>query len=177
VIRFLLPLGALAGLLGLLFVGLSLNPREIPSPLVGKPVPEFSLPRLRFPDQQITHLDLRGKVSLLNFWATWCVGCRTEHPLLLQIANSTDVPIYGIDYKDQHKPALDWLQTLGDPYVASGYDAEGRMGLDLGVYGLPETFVVDVDGRIAYKHIGPITAADWKERILPEVQKLRERAR
>ena len=146
----------------------------MPSPLVGKPVPEFSLPRLDEPAKALTTADLRGKVSLLNVWATWCVGCRQEHPLLVDIANNSGVPIYGLNYKDQFKPALDWLSRYGNPYVTSGYDAEGRVGLDLGVYGLPETFVVDAKGQIAYKHVGPVTEAVWREKLEPLIRTLED---
>jgi len=116
-------------------------------------------------------------VSLLNVWATWCVGCREEHPLLLRIARETGIPIYGINYKDDREAALRWLERLGDPYVASGFDGDGRVGIDLGVYGLPETFVVDERGMIAYKHIGPITPAAWQEKIAPVVARLIEESR
>jgi len=170
-IRIALPLGFIA-LVVVLGVGLSLNPREVPSPLVGKPVPAFDAERLRFPDLRISNADLAGQVSLVNVWATWCVGCRVEHPLLVRIANEAAIPIYGINYKDQRPAALQWLQRFGDPYVASAYDADGRVGLDLGVYGLPETFVVDRNGVIAYKHIGPLTERDWVQKIQPLVRTL-----
>lgn len=170
-IRILLPLCFVA-LVAVLGVGLSLNPREIPSPLVGKPVPAYDVERLRFPELRARHSDLAGQVSLVNVWATWCEGCRVEHPLLVRIANESGVPIYGINYKDQRPAALQWLQRFGDPYVASAYDADGRVGLDLGVYGLPETFVVDRNGIIAYKHIGPVSERDWTEKIEPVIRAL-----
>jgi len=169
--RFALPLAFLA-LLVLLGVGLGLNPREVPSPLVGKPVPEFNLERLRFPEANLATADLKGKVSLVNFWATWCEGCRVEHPLLVRMANETGIPIYGINYKDERTAAVRWLDALGDPYTASGYDQRGTVGLDLGVYGLPETFVVGPDGVIVYKHIGPITPEAWRETLAPLVRSL-----
>ena len=169
--RFVLPAGFLA-LVVLLGVGLGLNPREVPSPLVGKPVPAFDLPRLRDPAQRLANADLRGQVTLVNFWATWCPGCREEHPLLVQIADQTGIPIYGVNYKDTRQPAIDWLERLGDPYVASAFDERGDMGLDLGVYGLPETFVVGPDGVIAYKHIGPIRPEDWEGKLLPVIRSL-----
>jgi cytochrome c biogenesis protein CcmG/thiol:disulfide interchange protein DsbE len=170
-LRVGLPLAFLA-LVVLLGVGLGLNPREVPSPLVGRPVPAFDLERLRHPGQRLTHEDLKGKVSLVNVWATWCEGCRAEHPLLVRIADDTGIPIYGINYKDAREPALAWLSRLGDPYTASGFDQAGKVGLDLGVYGLPETFVVGPDGRIAYKHIGPISAEDWEQRLAPVIRSL-----
>lgn len=170
-IRIALPL-AFVALVVVLGVGLSLNPREVPSPLVGKPMPAFDLERLRFPELRVRESDLSGQVSLVNVWATWCAGCRDEHPLLVRIANESGIPIYGLNYKDQRPAALQWLQRFGDPYVASGYDADGRAGLDLGVYGLPETFVVGPDGVIAYKHIGPIDERAWVEKIQPVVRSL-----
>lgn len=165
--RHLVPLVGFAGLALLLGVGLGLNPRLVPSPLVGKPAPEFSLPRLEDPARRFERADLLGQASLLNVWATWCAGCRDEHPLLVELATSAAVPIFGINYKDQYRPALDWLRRFGDPYVTSGYDAEGLAGIDFGVYGLPETFVIDPDGNIVYKHVGPLDQEILDERILP----------
>jgi cytochrome c biogenesis protein CcmG/thiol:disulfide interchange protein DsbE len=172
VTRYLLPLGILVALVVLLGVGLGLNPRLVPSPLVGKPTPEFSLPRLRVPEETLSREDLTGKVSLFNVWATWCVGCREEHPVLVHIAEQEGLPIYGLNYKDKRPEAIQWLQRFGDPYVASGFDADGRVGIDLGVYGLPETFVVDDKGMIVYKHIGPVSVQIWQEKMLPIVRKL-----
>jgi cytochrome c biogenesis protein CcmG/thiol:disulfide interchange protein DsbE len=165
----------LAGFVGLVIVlgiGLNLNPREVPSPLIGKPVPEFSLPRLRYEQMTISRRELLGKVSLVNFWATWCEGCRTEHPVLVHIANTTGVPIYGINYKDERKLATEWLDRFGDPYVSSAFDVRGTLGLDFGVYGLPETFVIAADGTIAYKHTGAISPSDWTDKLLPVIQSL-----
>jgi cytochrome c biogenesis protein CcmG/thiol:disulfide interchange protein DsbE len=169
--RYALPIGFIA-LVVVLGVGLSLNPREVPSPLVGKPIPAFDVERLRFPEQRLRDADLKGQVSLVNFWATWCEGCRLEHPLLVRIANESGIPIYGMNYKDERESALALLRQLGDPYVSSGFDLRGDVGLDLGVYGLPETFVVGPDGIIAYKQIGPITEQDWRDKILPVVRAL-----
>lgn len=170
--RYLLPLGVFIALLLLLGAGLSLNPRLVPSPLVGKALPEFALARLREPGQSLSHADLTGKVSLLNAWATWCVECRREHPVLVDIARQGDVPVYGLNYKDQRAEALTWLERLGDPYVASGFDADGRVGIDLGVYGLPETFLVDARGVIVHKHIGPISNEIWQRDFVPVIQRL-----
>ena len=170
--RFLLPLGIFMALVALLAAGLRLNPRLVPSPLVGKPLPEFSLGQLREPGRPLTHDDLTGKVSLLNAWATWCVECRREHPLLLDIARRGNIPVYGLNYKDRRPDALQWLQRLGDPYVASGFDADGRVGIDLGVYGLPETFLVDARGMIVHKHVGPINREIWEGEFLPIITRL-----
>lgn len=171
-IRYLLPLGIFIALVLLLGAGLSLNPRLVPSPLVGKPLPEFDLEELREPQRSLKSGDLTGKVSLLNAWATWCVECRREHPVLVDIAREGKVPVYGLNYKDQRPQALEWLQRLGDPYAASGFDADGRVGLDLGVYGLPETFLVDQKGIIVHKHIGPISREIWENEFLPVIRRL-----
>lgn len=170
--RYLLPLGVFIALVLLLGAGLGLNPRLVPSPLVGKPLPEFDLQQLRAPERSLTRKDLTGKVSLLNAWATWCVECRREHPVLVAIAQQGKVPVYGLNYKDQRPDALQWLQRLGDPYVASGFDADGRVGIDLGVYGLPETFLVDRHGTIIHKHIGPISTEIWEREFVPVIERL-----
>ena len=174
--RSLIPLGIFLALLVLLGIGLGLNPRLVPSPLIDRPAPAFQLPTLKDPAQQFSNGDLQGKVSLLNVWATWCVSCRQEHQVLMDLARSGQVDIYGLNYKDQYQAALEWLARLGNPYVASGYDAEGKVGIDLGVYGLPETFVLDADGVVAYKHIGPLTIEAWERRVLPVVNRLMERS-
>lgn len=171
-IRYLLPLGIFVALVALLAVGLGLNPREVPSPLVGKPVPEFTLPQLREPAKTLSRTDLTGRPVLLNAWATWCVECRREHPVLVAIARQGNVPVYGLNYKDQRPDALQWLERLGDPYVASGFDGDGRVGIDLGVYGLPETFLIDANGTIVHKHIGPISTEIWERDFVPVIARL-----
>lgn len=171
--RYLLPLGIFVALVLLLGVGLGLNPRLVPSPLVGKSVPEFTLPELGDPDRSVSEKDLAGRVSLLNAWATWCVECRREHPTLVAIAREGSIPIYGLNYKDERPAALEWLRRLGDPYVASAFDPDGRVGIDLGVYGLPETFLIDADGRIVHKHIGPIDGRIWETEFVPVIERLR----
>ncbi|MGE0388418.1 MAG: DsbE family thiol:disulfide interchange protein [Gammaproteobacteria bacterium] len=172
VLRYSLPAAVFVVLVVFLALGLTRDPRIVPSPLVGKPAPPFSMPQLRDPDKTLTLADLGGKVALLNVWATWCGACREEHPMLLQIARSGAVPIYGLDYKDDRAEAIAWLDRTGDPYVASGFDPQGRVGLDYGVYGAPETFVIDAAGKVAYKHIGPITPAVWNDTLLPLVKSL-----
>lgn len=171
--RFLIPLGLFAVLAVFLWVGLHLRPSEVPSPLIGKPAPSFTLPQLHVPEATIGPADLRGQVWLFNVWASWCVSCRDEHPLLLQLARTGEVPIYGLNYKDQRQDAVRWLQQLGNPYVASAYDIEGQVGIDYGVYGVPETYVIDQDGVIRHKHIGPITPQVLQDEILPIVRKLK----
>lgn len=170
--RFLLPLGILIVLLGFLAVGLRLNPREVPSPLIGKPAPSFRLTQLHQEDQTIAPEDLRGKVWLLNVWASWCVSCRQEHPVLVALARQGVVPIIGLNYKDEREAGKAWLARHGDPYQLSAWDREGRVGIDFGVYGVPETFVIDKSGVIRHKHIGPITTEVLQEKILPLVKEL-----
>jgi cytochrome c biogenesis protein CcmG/thiol:disulfide interchange protein DsbE len=154
--RFLLPLAIFIVLVGFLAVGLRLNPREVPSPLIGKPVPSFRLPQLQAPDQSISPEDLRGKVWLLNVWASWCVSCRQEHPVLIELDRQKKIMIVGLNYKDDRAAAIAWLKQYGgDPYAISAVDADGRVGIDFGVYGVPETFLIDKNGVIRDKHIGP----------------------
>jgi cytochrome c biogenesis protein CcmG/thiol:disulfide interchange protein DsbE len=172
VTRLLLALGAFAALVVLLAIGLSLNPREVPSPLVGKAAPAFTLPRLDRPDEKLSPEALRGKVWLLNVWASWCAPCREEIPVLLALAKSGTVPIYGLNYKDRRDEALGLLKQFGDPYVASAVDADGRVGIDYGVYGVPETYVIDQAGVIRLKHIGPVTRETVEQKILPVVKGL-----
>lgn len=170
--RFIWPLVAFLVLAGFLFVGLGLNPREVPSPLIGKPAPAFTLPQLHDPKKQFSTEEMKGKVWLLNVWASWCVSCREEHPLLVSLSEQNIVPIYGLDYKDKREDGIRWLQKGGDPYVLSISDSEGRIGIDYGVYGVPETYVIDKKGVIRYKQIGPITSQALRESILPLVAQL-----
>ena len=170
--RFLLPLVIFAVVVGFLAVGLTLNPREVPSPLVGKPAPDFSLPQLYDQEKVFSSKELTGKVWLLNFWASWCSGCKTEHPVLMRIAESGEVPIYGMDYKDQREEALTWLRQWGNPYPVIAMDESGRVGIDYGVYGVPETYVIDKQGVIRYKQIGPLDDDTVATKILPLVKEL-----
>lgn len=170
--RGLAPIFVFVGLVALLAFGLTRDPRLVPSPLVGKPAPEFTLPLLHAPEQQLRMADLRGRVTLLNVWATWCSACRLEHDMLVAITNSGTVPIYGLDYKDNRDDAKRWLDQLGNPYTAVGFDGDGRVAIDFGVYGAPETYVLGPDGLIAYKHIGPITPEVWERTLWPIVQQL-----
>ena len=170
--RFAIPLVVFAVLVGFLFVGLGLNPREVPSPLVGKPAPPIALAQLHAPEKRFTLTDMKGRVWLLNVWASWCVSCRDEHPFLMELAKQGSVPIVGLNYKDKRDDAVKWLAQFGNPYRLSIVDADGRTGIDFGVYGVPETFVIDKDGVIRYKHIGPLSAEKWQQTILPIVKKL-----
>jgi cytochrome c biogenesis protein CcmG/thiol:disulfide interchange protein DsbE len=170
------PLLLFIGIGVFLAAGLTLNPREIPSALLGKAVPEFSLPPVRGRTLGLATADLQGQVSLVNVFASWCAACREEHPLLMQVGRDKLVPIYGLNYKDQPADAARWLDDLGDPYTRTGADLDGRVAIDWGVYGVPETFVVDARGTIAYKHIGAITPAVWKQTLLPLIRQLQESA-
>ena len=171
--RFLFPLVVFIVLAGFLAAGLRLNPREVPSPLIGKPVPNFRLVQLHASDKFIAPEDLRGKVWLLNVWASWCVSCRQEHPVLIELDRQKRITIIGLNYKDERSAAISWLQQHGgDPYLVSAVDADGRVGIDFGVYGVPETFLIDKNGVIRYKHIGPVTAEVLKAKILPLADEL-----
>jgi cytochrome c biogenesis protein CcmG/thiol:disulfide interchange protein DsbE len=170
--RFLVPLLVFAVMVAFLARGLWLDPKEVPSPLIGKPAPAFRLTEVAAPERTVSRQDLLGKVYLLNVFASWCVSCREEHPLLVEFAKSGIVPIYGLDYKDTREEALKWLGQFGNPYQASLFDGDGRVGIDYGVYGVPETYVIDKSGTIRYKQIGPITPEVLHDKIIPLCQKL-----
>ena len=172
--RFLLPLGLFAVLVVFLGIGLTLNPREVPSPLIDKPVPMFRLAQLEQPGLEFSQRDMLGQVWLLNVWASWCVSCRDEHPMLVELARKRIVPVVGLNYKDKPPEAKAWLKQFGDPYVLSVSDVEGRVGIDFGVYGVPETFVIDRTGVIRYKQIGPLTPESLEKHILPLVRRLQK---
>ncbi|MEQ1767273.1 MAG: DsbE family thiol:disulfide interchange protein [Methylotenera sp.] len=171
--RFILPLVIFLVVAGFLFKGLNLDPREVPSPLVGKPAPQFSLPRLDNPETVFTPKEMLGKVWLFNVWASWCGACRDEHPLLVELAKTGFVPVYGMDYKDTREDAQQWLDQRGNPYVATAMDIDGQVGIDYGVYGVPETYVIDKKGTIAYKQIGPITEEVLRDKLIPLIKRLK----
>jgi cytochrome c biogenesis protein CcmG/thiol:disulfide interchange protein DsbE len=170
----LIPLAIFVVLVGFLLVGLGLNPREVPSPLINKPAPQFTLAQLHEPAKTLGTTDLKGQVWLLNVWASWCVSCREEHPLLVELARAKIVPIVGLNYKDEPKAGMGWLRQFGDPYNVSVVDRDGRVGIDWGVYGVPETFVIDKNGVIRFKQIGPITEEVWQKKMLPLLEELRK---
>ncbi len=171
-VRYLVPLAAFLVLTGFLFKGLWLDPHTVPSPLIDKPAPQFRLTQVAEPGKTISRDDMLGQVWMLNVWASWCVSCREEHPVLVEFAKTGVVPILGLDYKDTRVEALNWLQRLGNPYQASLFDADGRVGIDYGVYGVPETYVIDKSGMIRYKQIGPITPEALHDKIVPLIKKL-----
>lgn len=169
----LIPLALFMVLAVFLAIGLNRDPREVPSPLVGKPAPAFTLPQLHNAGS-FSPKDMAGQVWLLNVWASWCVSCRIEHPVLVDLAKRKIAPIVGLDYKDQRPEALAWLSRHGDPYALSVVDADGRVGIDYGVYGVPETYVIDKAGVIRFKQIGPVTPEVLEKKILPLIQELQK---
>ena len=171
-LKYGIPLVLFAALVAFFAVGLTRDPREVPSPFIGKPAPQFKLTELGAPERTFGPEDMRGKVWLLNVWASWCVSCRVEHPLLVEMAKRNDVPIVGLDYKDERDKGLEWLNRMGNPYALSAFDVDGKVGIDYGVYGVPETFVIDKQGVIRYKQIGAITPEALDKTILPLVRKL-----
>ena len=170
--KYVIPLVIFIVLVVFLAIGLGRDPREVPSPLINKPAPAFELPQLANPSQKFSAQQLRGQVWLLNVWASWCVACREEHPMLLELERQRAIPIYGLNYKDMPQDALGWLRELGDPYPLNVSDMDGRVGIDYGVYGAPETFLIDRDGIIRFKQVGPITPAIWEKEFLPRIKEL-----
>ena len=168
-------IGIFVALVALLAVGLTLNPREVPSPLIGKPAPGFELPLLHAPDKTFSQKDMLGRVWILNVWASWCPPCLIEHPVVSELARSGVAPVVGLNYKDAREDALPWLKRNGDPYQLSVYDAAGRIAIEYGVYGVPETYIIDRRGVIRYKHIGPLTPEVAQKKIRPLVEELGRR--
>lgn len=165
--RYILPVVGVLVLIPFLMIGLTKDPSRLPSPFIGKPAPSFDLPSLTNPEQRVGSASYAGDMALVNIWATWCVGCRQEHEFLNQLSEQDIIPIYGINWRDNRREALQWLQQLGDPYVASGYDGDGRIGIEWGAYGAPETFLINADGIVLYKHLGPLNAAIWQNLFEP----------
>ena len=170
--KALWTLGVFVALVALLAIGLRLNPREVPSPLIGKPAPPFELPLLNQPEKKFSQKDMLGKVWIMNVWASWCPPCLVEHPIVTRIAQSGMAPVVGLNYKDQREDALPWLKRNGDPFLLTVYDVNGRIGIDYGVYGVPETYVIDQKGVIRYKHIGPLTSDIVQKKVEPLVKEL-----
>lgn len=170
--RFAIPLVLFIGLVVFLALGLRRDPHEVPSPLINKPAPAFQLPQLQDPGKTFSAQEMRGKVWLLNVWASWCVSCREEHPVLVDLSRTGAVPVYGLNWKDKREDALSWLNEFGNPYVVSASDLDGRVAIDYGVYGAPETYLIDKNGVIRYKQIGPVTPEVLAGKILPMVKDL-----
>ena len=171
-LKYIIPLGIFLALAIFFAIGLTRDPRTVPSPFIDKPAPQFRLERLHEPKTVFTPEEMKGKVWMLNVWASWCASCRIEHPLLVDMARKRIVPIVGLNYKDQREDAKAWLMKFGDPYELSAWDIDGRVGLDFGVYGAPETFLIDKQGVIRHKQIGPITPEALERTILPLIRKL-----
>jgi cytochrome c biogenesis protein CcmG, thiol:disulfide interchange protein DsbE len=169
-----LPLLLFVVLVMFLLVGLRRDPHEVPSPLINKSAPDFQLPQLQKAAVTFSAKEMRGKVWLLNFWGTWCVACREEHPLLVEYAKTGALPIYGVDYKDERGAALQWLDEFGNPYTLTAFDVDGRVSIDYGVYGAPESYLIDRNGVIRFKQIGPITEDVWQNKILPLAKQLNQ---
>lgn len=172
-LRYLLPIAALAILIPIFIIGLQRDPSELPSTYLGKPLPAFSLPSLEDPAVLVSSGDYAGQVALVNVWATWCIGCRHEHDLLLALAGRDEIPIYGINWRDRREDALLWLQQLGNPYIASAFDAEGNVAIDWGVYLAPETFLIGPDGTVLHKQLGPLTEEIWQRDFVPKIDAVR----
>jgi cytochrome c biogenesis protein CcmG/thiol:disulfide interchange protein DsbE len=171
--KFVAPLAIFALLGGFLFVGLYRDPSYVPSPLIGKPAPQFSLPSVQDPSYPVASKELLGQPWVLNVWGTWCGGCREEHETLLAIAKQNAVPLIGLNWKDDNSAAQEWLRTLGNPYAAVAEDKEGRVAIDWGVYGAPETFLISADGKVLFKHIAPMTMDVWTKEFLPRIEAAR----
>ncbi len=165
--RYLVPIGLFALLIPVFIIGLTRDPSELPSPFLNNPAPAFALPSLTQPGSEVGSADYAGEFALINVWATWCVGCREEHAFLMELSSSGAVPIYGINWRDNRPDALNWLERLGDPYMFSAFDADGRVGIDWGVYGAPETFLLDPNGIVLHKHLGPLDHDIWQRDFVP----------
>ena len=173
--RFWLVIAGFMVLVGLLAVGLRLDPREVPSPLIGKPAPAFELPLLQQPDKSFSEKDMLGTVWVMNVWASWCPPCLVEHPVVSELARSGIVPVVGLNYKDAREDALPWLKRNGDPFKVIAFDAAGRIAIDYGVYGVPETYVIDRKGIIRYKRVGPLTPEIIENKVRPLIEELAKR--
>lgn len=167
--RYVVLIVVFAIMIGIFVAGLDRDPSRLPSPLIDKPVPEYELPTVKDPSLMTGSADFKGQLVLVNVWATWCVGCRQEHPYLLDLTTRYQIPIYGVDWQDKRDEAAAFLEQMGDPYVASAYDEDGRVGIDWGVYGAPETYLVSASGNVLYKHIGPMHEAVWQSEFMPRI--------
>lgn len=168
--RFALPIVAVLIFIPFLVIGLTKDPSQLPSPFIGKSAPEFDLPSLLHSDRRVNNARFEGQMVIVNIWATWCVGCRQEHAFLNRLAAQNFIPIYGINWRDDRVEAQRWLQQLGDPYTDSGFDGDGRVGIDWGAYGAPETFLISAEGIVLYKHLGPLNESLWREHFMPYIR-------
>jgi len=168
--RYAIPIALFAALIAFFFVGLGRDKETLPSPLIGKPAPAYDLPIVEDPARRVSNKDFAGKPHLVNIWGTWCPGCRQEHPVLLEIAKRNVVPMVGIDWKDDLAMAQQWLREYGNPYAVTGFDEDGRVSIDWGAYGAPETFLVDAQGIVVHKHVGPLTIEAWERDFMPRLR-------
>jgi cytochrome c biogenesis protein CcmG/thiol:disulfide interchange protein DsbE len=166
-LKYLIPVGLFAVLVGFLYFGLGRDKQTLPSPFIGKPAPVFELPRLDDPSKTFSNRELAGKPYVVNIWGTWCPGCRVEHRALMEISRRGEVPMIGVDWNDERDRALSWLQQLGNPYAVIAFDAEGRVAIDWGAYGAPETFLVSAEGKVLKKLAGPMTMEIWEQEFVP----------
>ncbi len=173
-LRFIAPLLVFGVMVGFFYVGLQKDPRELPSALIDKPAPGFELAQLHRPELSFGPEQMRGRVWALNVWASWCAACRSEHPLFMELARNNELNLIGLNYKDRAVDAKQWLVQLGDPYELSAADVKGHVGIDYGVYGVPETFIIDKQGVIRHKHVGPVSRQEWLEEIKPLIAKLEQ---
>jgi cytochrome c biogenesis protein CcmG, thiol:disulfide interchange protein DsbE len=167
--RFVIPIGLFAALIAFFYVGLGRDKETLPSPLIGKPAPQFDLPTVEDPNRRVSTRDFAGKPYVVNIWGTWCPGCRQEHPVLLEIAQRDEVPLLGIDWKDDLGMAQQWLREYGNPYEVTAFDSDGRVSIDWGAYGAPETFLVDAQGTVIHKHVGPLSMEAWERDFVPKL--------
>lgn len=172
--RYLIPLIAFAILIPIFVIGLGKDPSRLPSPFINKPAPQFELPSLTDPTKTVGSASYENDMAILNVWATWCVGCRQEHPFLMQLAGTGEIPIYGLNWRDNFSEAQRFLQQLGNPYVDSGFDQDGRVGIDWGVYGAPETFLIGADGTVLFKQLGPLNRNLWEQNFVPLIEAARK---
>jgi cytochrome c biogenesis protein CcmG/thiol:disulfide interchange protein DsbE len=168
--RFIIPIGLFAALIAVFFLGLGRDKETLPSPLIGKPAPQFALPSVEDPSRIVSSSDFAGRPYVVNIWGTWCPGCRQEHDVLLEIARRNEVPIIGLDWKDDAQAAQQWLRELGNPYAATAFDGDGHVSIDWGAYGAPETFLVDAKGVVVHKHTGPLSIAAWEADFVPRIK-------
>jgi cytochrome c biogenesis protein CcmG, thiol:disulfide interchange protein DsbE len=169
-LRFIIPIGLFAALVVFLFIGLSRDKETLPSPLIGKPAPQFELPRVEDPSQKISSREFAGKPYVVNIWGSWCFACRDEHPVLMELARRNEVPLVGLNWRDELPLAQQWLKQFGNPYVATAFDPKGDVGIDYGAYGAPETYLVDARGIIVFKYVSPVTIEVWEREFLPRIK-------
>ena len=169
-LRFIIPIGLFATLAVFLFIGLSRDKETLPSPLIGKPAPQFELPRVEDPSQKIASREFVGRPYVVNIWGSWCFACRDEHPVLMELARRNEVPLVGLNWRDELPLAQQWLKQFGNPYVATAFDPKGDVGIDYGAYGAPETYLVDARGIIVFKYVSPVTIEVWEREFLPRIK-------